>query len=253
MSRRNFPSPFSLIVFVLILLVFFIVRRNHEPNKTPLRSSARSTSSQPRLYGEDEQPGSPRQSGRAEKRESVEAACHAFGVTCSSSYFQQWQPPFKGACTAAIRNGYPVPDSRCTPGGINPSVTADVLRDPTWRTGCIRNCQVSEAEKHVTYQWYGIRKPKANSGDNQVCELDHLVPLELGGADGLGNIWPECGPDSTVLQNRYFKIKDRVENYLADAVKSGRISLDTAQRGISSDWTQFLPEANRYCANGGRC
>ena len=112
---------------------------------------------------------------------------------------------------------------------------------------------MSEAEKHVTYKWYGTRKPRANSGENQVCELDHLVPLELGGADGLGNIWPECGPDATTLDNRYFKIKDRVENYLAEEVKAGRMSLDAAQRGIASDWTQFLTEANRYCAHGGHC
>lgn len=64
--------------------------------------------------------------------------------------------------------------------------------------------------------------------------------LELGGADGLGNIWPECGPDFVTLQNRYFKIKDRVENYLADEVKSGRMPLDGAQRGIASDWTQYI-------------
>lgn len=86
-----------------------------------------------------------------------------------------------------------------------------------------------------------------------MCELDHLVPLELGGADGIGNIWPECGPDSATLENRYFKIKDRVENYLADEVKAGRIPLDTAQRSIASDWTQYLDDANRYCALGGRC
>ena len=88
---------------------------------------------------------------------------------------------------------------------------------------------------------------------DQVCELDHLVPLELGGADGLGNIWPECGPDSSVLKNRYFKVKDRVENYLADEVKAGRIPVDVAQKGIASDGTQFLPAANRYCAVNGRC
>ncbi|MHB1698986.1 MAG: hypothetical protein ACYCSN_02445 [Acidobacteriaceae bacterium] len=150
-------------------------------------------------------------------------------------------------------HGYPVPDPRCTPGGINPSVSAEVLKTAAWRTRCVRNCQTSEAEKHVTYGWYGIRKPRSNSGENQVCELDHLVPLELGGADGLGNIWPECGPGSMPLQNRYFKIKDRVENYLADEVKSGRMPLYTAQRGIASDWTQFLPAANRYCEAGGRC
>ena len=46
----------------------------------------------------------------------------------------------------------------------------------------------------MTYEWYGLARPYENNGDNQVCELDHLVPLELGGADGLGNIWPQCGP-----------------------------------------------------------
>jgi hypothetical protein len=105
----------------------------------------------------------------------------------------------------------------------------------------------------VTYRWYGIHAPHGNSGENQICELDHLVPLELGGADGLGNIWPECGPDTTVLANRYFKRKDRVENYLANEVKTGRMSLIVAQKGIASDWTQYLPDANQYCTTGGGC
>jgi hypothetical protein len=154
---------------------------------------------------------------------------------------------------AAGRSSYPIPDPLCTPGGINPSITSGMLRDSGFRTRCVRNCETSEARKHVTYSWYSIHKPRSNSGDHQVCELDHLVPLELGGADGLANIWPKCGPDSTVLKSRYFKVKDRVENYLADEVKAGRIPLDTAQRGIASDWTQFLPAANRHCAAGGRC
>jgi hypothetical protein len=152
-----------------------------------------------------------------------------------------------------LRRGYPVPDPRCTPGGIDPSVTADVLRNPAWRTGCVRNCETSEAEKHITYRWYGLRVPRRNYGDSQVCELDHLVPLELGGADGLGNTWPECGPSAVALDERYFKIKDRVENYLADEVKSGNMSLAAAQLGIASDWTQYLDAANRYCAAAGRC
>jgi len=151
------------------------------------------------------------------------------------------------------RNGYPVPDLRCTPGGINPSITAQMVTDSGFKTLCVRNCQSSEAQKHVTYRWYGVQKPRSNSGQNQVCELDHLVPLELGGADGLGNIWPECGPDFTALNDRYFKIKDRVESYMAVEVKAGRIPLDAAQRGIASDWTQFLPSANHYCAKQGRC
>ena len=108
----------------------------------------------------------------------------------------------RGTCTVRSGHGYPIPDPQCTPGGITPTVTVTLLRNPDWKTRCIRNCETSEAEKHIAYEWYGIQKPRPNSGDRQVCELDHLVPLELGGADGLGNIWPECGPDEATLQNR---------------------------------------------------
>src|SRR5260370_42226499 len=118
-----------------------------------------------------------------------------------------------------------------------------MLRDPLWHTKCIRNCQGSESQKHVVYEWYAIARPVENNGENQMCELDHLVPLELGGADGLGNIWPECGPDETELRDRYFKRKDRVENYLAGKVRRGEMPLEEAQHGIAADWTQYLSEA----------
>lgn len=174
-------------------------------------------------------------------------------VACDSQYFAPWREPADGACSVRARNGYPVPDARCTPGGVNPSVTADVLRDPAWRTKEVRNCAESEAQKHSAYRWYDIAKPQVNSNENQVCELDHLVPLELGGSDGMGNIWPECGPDGVTLKQRYFKQKDEVENYLAEEVRAGRMSLGEAQRGIARDWTQFLNDADLWCGRTGKC
>jgi hypothetical protein len=180
-------------------------------------------------------------------------SCEFISVICSSEYFASWTKPDYGKCGTIVKDIYPLPDPRCTPGGIDPSVTVEVLRNARWRTRCIRNCETSEAEKSVTYDWYNIMKPRDNRGENQVCELDHLVPLELGGADGLGNIWPECGPSGAPLSGRNFKIKDRVENYLADEVKAGRIPLGAAQHGIAVDWTQYLEDANRYCESGGRC
>ena len=170
--------------------------------------------------------------------------CQALGFTCATQYFAAWAWPKDGSCRVRVRRGYPIPDARCTPGGVVPNVTVETLRDPSWRTRCIRNCQSSESQKHVAYAWYGLLRPADNSGQNQICELDHLVPLELGGADGLGNIWPQCGPDETVLRERYFKRKDRVERYLAGRVRGGSMSLGEAQEGIATDWTQYL-EASR--------
>ncbi|MGI4756509.1 MAG: hypothetical protein ACRYGF_06635 [Janthinobacterium lividum] len=46
------------------------------------------------------------------------------------------------------------------------------------------------------------------------------------------------------MKTRYFKRKDQVENYLAGEVRADRMSLEEAQRGIATDWTQYL-EASR--------
>jgi hypothetical protein len=241
---RRGSSSLLLFLIVAAVVLYFFWNRTSAPNRRIDRTF--------QSYPRESRPESSR-SERSERKTEMRAECSQLGVTCSSEYFGSWQAPGDGTCSTTLRYGYPVPDPGCTPGGIDPSVTADVLRNRAWGTGCIRNCQTSESEKHITYRWYAIRLPHRNHGESQVCELDHLVPLELGGADGLGNIWPECGPSAVALDERYFKIKDRVENYLADAVKSGRMPLAAAKRGIATDWTQYLDAANRYCAEGGRC
>jgi hypothetical protein len=116
----------------------------------------------------------------------------------------------------------------------------------------LRDAATKEVEKAATYDWYGLQHPSNNSGESQICELDHLISLELGGADTLDNIWPQCGPSGVALPQRFFKEKDTVENFLAKQVREGRMDLIDAQRGIATDWTQFLDEARRACP-GGRC
>jgi hypothetical protein len=147
-------------------------------------------------------------------------------------------------------NGFPVPDPRCTPGAINPTVTLAVLKNPAFRTDCIRDKATSAGAKDATYLWYGITKPQGNVGKQMTCEKDHFISLELGGSDTLDNIWPECGPDGVPLDRRFFKEKDRVENYLADQVEAGSMSLEDAQRGIATDWTQYIAPAKLARRNG---
>lgn len=147
-----------------------------------------------------------------------------------------------GSCHVRLAaNGMKLPDPACTPGAVNPTVTADVLRDPTFRTGTVRDQLSSAAAKRKTYTWYGIAPPKGNTGQNQVCELDHLVSLGLGGSDALENIWPECGPAGVPVGRREFKVKDaHAELSLMREVKAGS-DLKDIQRRIAGDWTQFLP------------
>lgn len=149
-------------------------------------------------------------------------------------------------CSTKTSNDYPIPDPACTPGAVNPTVTLEVLQSGEFKTGCERDKASSMKQKNATYDEYSIAHPKNNRGQNQTCELDHLISLELGGADTVDNIWPQCGPDGKPLAQRYFKIKDSVENYLAAQVRAGAIKLEDAQRGIATDWTQYIDAARAY-------
>lgn len=162
--------------------------------------------------------------------------------------------PPEGKCVPDHRNGFPVPDPNCTPGAINPTLTLEVLSNPKFTTKFVRDeADGSKAtDKAKTYDWYGIKHPTNNTGENQVCELDHFISLEIGGADTLDNIWPQCGPSGVALMERYFKQKDAVEDYLAWLVTHNSMDLKLAQRCIAHDWTQFLENAKKYCP-GTRC
>lgn len=157
--------------------------------------------------------------------------------------------PANGSCKMGEKNGYPIPDIQCTPGAINPTVTLAVLKNANFRTCCLRDKVESETAKKVAYGWYGLQAPSNNTGASMTCELDHLVPLELGGGDSMDNIWPQCGPNTASLNDRYFKQKDQVEFYLADEVKTGAMDLSKAQHAIAADYTQFLAAAKQYCAS----
>jgi hypothetical protein len=118
-----------------------------------------------------------------------------------------------------------LPDPRCTPGSIDPAVTQRDLHSTICRSGYTKTVRPSEPQTerfkyHVAYPAYGLGW--------KTTELDHLVPLELGGSNDATNLWPEPHPSSYV--------KDRVENALNAAVCDGRVSLVRAQDAIAADW-----------------
>jgi hypothetical protein len=67
-------------------------------------------------------------------------------------------------------------------------------------------------------------------------ELDHLVPLEVGGSNDAGNLWPERNDHPSGAINS----KDLVENALNRAVCAGSVTLAAAQAAIAADWTTAL-------------
>jgi hypothetical protein len=119
----------------------------------------------------------------------------------------------------------PRPDPSCTPGAVDPAVTQANIASTICASGYTAKVRppasATDRLKAQMYRAYGLRS-------GTVSELDHLVSLELGGANDAANLWPEVGS----VPNP----KDKVENDLRKAVCSGKVPLAAAQKAIASDW-----------------
>lgn len=122
-----------------------------------------------------------------------------------------------------------LPDPACTPGSIFSAATVSQVCTPGYSKS-VRN--VPESLKHSVYAEYGIASHTPGS-----YEVDHLVPLELGGSNDLANLWPELSPG--------YREKDAIENRLHSAVCARSVSLRTAQPQIARDWRHTFVGAPR--------
>lgn len=142
--------------------------------------------------------------------------------------------PKRRAC--APRGG--LPDPACTPGAVMTTDLEVICHRPT---GPRRH--VDAAERRAVYREYGYTYPQRR-GD---FEADHLIPLELGGANSTDNLWPEAA-----WPRPGFHEKDEVENYLHRQVCRGRMTIARAQRAIAIDWIEAWRNMPRRAASPPR-
>ena len=117
-----------------------------------------------------------------------------------------------------------LPDSACTPGAVFPNAAPAAICVPGY-TKQVRS--VSVKLKKQIYTAYGLAYPPPTG----TYELDHLVPLALGGSNDAANLFPEAASPTPG-----FKEKDVVEVYLYQEMCAGHIQQAAAQVQIASNW-----------------
>jgi hypothetical protein len=137
-----------------------------------------------------------------------------------------------------------LPDPKLTPG-VAANVSAEQLCKKSFHTADVRT--VTTAQKNEVYRRYGLKantgycakrpyktKPRGKTPGRTImqgCEVDHLISLELGGANDVNNLWPQPYPENPGAHE-----KDKLENWLHRPVCAGKISLSDAQHRIATNW-----------------
>jgi hypothetical protein len=117
---------------------------------------------------------------------------------------------------------FSLPDTLVTPGVVETSDTAVICHR---KTGTVR--EVTLGMHKTIFEEYGVPYRV-----HAAYEDDHVIPLELGGANSNANRWPQ-----PLAQAR---IKDVVENYAHRQVCAGKLDLTWVQAWIARDWVVLL-------------
>lgn len=119
--------------------------------------------------------------------------------------------------------GSALPDPKLTPGAIRTSDATEICAK-SFRTKKYRKTTQLMKKQVCTNYHITVKCPNAKT-----MEIDHDLPLELGGQDNMNNLWPQMAPE--------FHKKDVLENKLHHLVCIDKsMTLPAAQSCIISDW-----------------
>jgi hypothetical protein len=123
-----------------------------------------------------------------------------------------------------------VPDPTLTPGAVR---TVDVGAICSTGTRELRHWS-RERDDRIMAE-YGLPP-----GPHPDYEVDHLIPLGLGGADDDKNLWAE--PRRSIEPVWNAERKDELEHRLRELVCARKLDVRAAQQAIRDDWTETFKQ-----------
>lgn len=127
-----------------------------------------------------------------------------------------------------------LPDPKLTPGDA-----FDVSRDDLCSAAYSNPARkLPVALKRQTFDRYGMSPQVVG------YNVDHLIPVSLGGSNSLTNLWPQP------LSGEWnYHMKNKLEGKLSKMVCGGAITLERARQEIAGDWVgaykKYIIESRR--------
>jgi len=225
LTRRLTAIPLAAMLLLLPLLASCTTALPSSPSPPPPPATTSDDNPDGETFyaaaGTVEHPRTPRSETAASRARATREANPAARTT----------PPANRtpSATPGTRLGPPTayPDPTLTPGDLLPGVTGQ----ETCVSGYAKSVRsVTSDEKAAVYQRYGMANV---SGQH---EVDHFIPLTLGGSNALANLWPQPYTIAGTTPNYGAHEKDKVETYLHEQVCRGSLTLAQAQNEMRTDW-----------------
>jgi hypothetical protein len=153
----------------------------------------------------------------------TQTSIHPLPVTIDPSTSSVLEEPRSPASFVTGADGVVRPDPEYTIGAVFADVNEDMVCNEHYTQG-VRQPRFND--KVEAFAAYGI-----SIGDRDTFQLDHLVPISLGGSNERSNLWPQPYDDTAGAVQ-----KDELERHLRGLVCSRRMALAEAQALIVADW-----------------
>lgn len=154
-----------------------------------------------------------------------------FRFQCTSGFRSRKRPPL--AVVVAITSLLAVTPLCASEVLPNKDLTGGSVRTGNRDAACgharENRGRMTAARRDEVLKRYGLP-----AGTHSNYEIDHLIPLCLGGSDDPSNLWPQ--PRRALEESWNAEAKDRLERRMCDMVCEGDIEIGAAQEAFATDW-----------------
>lgn len=149
--------------------------------------------------------------GKCYHRARVLLCCRMVLLTCTAANGQTLTPS--------------LPNPKLTPGAVRTTDTKDICSHGT------RELRLYNKDRERSHERYAYILHTFNIQEQHIrqkYQLDHLIPLGIGGADEENNLWPQPRDEA--------ELKDRLEFRMRDMVCKEGYPVGKLQEEIRTNW-----------------
>jgi hypothetical protein len=146
------------------------------------------------------------------------------------------------------------PDPTKTPGLAATLKASDLTKRytegcPSGKSSCTYSQKMRNVPAAVHTHVFDEYNVAAADRNIKYGEVDHFYPLCAGGSNDIQNLWDQPADNQWNGENYGYHEKDKLETYVCEQIKAGKMDPKDAYNRIKSDWVKFYLDVGLNSVN----